>query len=256
MNNNLFKIENRRYLGNKNKLLEHIQKLILSKVKNYNTFLDLFSGTGVVSSRFNEKNNKIISNDILESNFLINKTFLYLKKRPRKIQDKIIFLNNLKSSEENYFSKNFGGKYFSKSIAKRIGAIRDEIDIISENLDEKIILITSLIFAFDKIANTVGHYDAYREVKIPSVKLKLMLPEIDYSANLNNEVYCEDSNTLVRKIKSDVTYIDPPYNSRQYSDTYHLLENVVSWRKPRVYGKASKLDRTHIKSRLSFRGFR
>jgi len=43
-------------------------------------------------------------------------------------------------------------------------------------------------------------------------------------------------------------YIDPPYNSRQYSDAYHLLENLVTWEKPPVYGKAKKMDRSYIKS--------
>ena len=45
-----------------------------------------------------------------------------------------------------------------------------------------------------------------------------------------------------------MVYIDPPYNSRQYSDTYHLLDNLASWNKPDVFGKAKKwID--HIKSK-------
>ena len=38
------------------------------------------------------------------------------------------------------------------------------------------------------------------------------------------------------------TSIDPPYNSRQYCDAYHLLENVARWEKPDVYGVAKKMD--------------
>ena len=47
----------------------------------------------------------------------------------------------------------------------------------------------------------------------------------------------------------DFCYIDPPYNSRQYSDAYHLLENLALWKKPEVFGKAKKMDRSHIKSK-------
>ena len=48
-----------------------------------------------------------------------------------------------------------------------------------------------------------------------------------------------------------ITYIDPPYNSRQYSDAYHLLENLVENKEPEVFGEAKKMDRTHIKSKYS-----
>lgn len=57
-----------------------------------------------------------------------------------------------------------------------------------------------------------------------------------------------DSNELVKKIKADIVYIDPPYNSRQYGDAYHLLENVAEWKKPKVYGVAKKMDRSNKKS--------
>jgi len=58
---------------------------------------------------------------------------------------------------------------------------------------------------------------------------------------------------LVRKIKADIVYIDPPYNSRQYCDSYHLLENVAAWKKEQVYGTAKKIDRSHIKSQYNMK---
>ena len=75
------------------------------------------------------------------------------------------------------------------------------------------------------------------------------MPVIDFKLNQKNIAYCQDANALSKKVKSDIVYIDPPYNSRQYSDAYHLLENIVNWDKPLVYGKARKLDRSHIKSK-------
>ena len=41
----------------------------------------------------------------------------------------------------------------------------------------------------------------------------------------------------------------PPYNSRQYCDAYHLLENVASWEKPEVFGVAKKMDRSNLNSK-------
>ena len=43
-----------------------------------------------------------------------------------------------------------------------------------------------------------------------------------------------------KKIKADIAFIDPPYNSRQYSRFYHVLENITKWEKPKLYGTALK----------------
>ncbi len=244
-----FNIQNRRYLGNKFKLLNSIKELIKKKCGNHSSFIDLFSGTGVVANSFNSDKVKIITNDLLYSNYVIAKSFFETTKSPVGILKKIESLNSIKTDKANYFSQNFGNKYFTRDNAIKIGAIREKIEKISTSAEEKFILITSLIYAADKVANTVGHYDAYREKLDMKGKLELLLPNIDYSKNRNNKVYCMDSNILTNEIKGDVVYIDPPYNSRQYSDTYHLLDNLALWKKPDVFGKAKKMDRSHIKSK-------
>ena len=244
-----FHIQSRRYLGNKFKLISSINDLVKKKCGNYSSFVDLFSGTGVIADNFNESNVQIITNDILYSNYVISKCFFGAKKDSKNLKKKIDNLNSVKSNKTNYFSKHFGRKYFTKENAIKIGAIREKIEKISNNIEEKFILITSLIYAADRVANTVGHYDAYREKLDTRGKLELLMPNIDFSKNKNNKVYCIDSNILANEIKSDVVYIDPPYNSRQYSDTYHLLDNLALWKKPEVFGKAKKMDRSHIKSK-------
>ena len=244
-----FNIQNRRYLGNKFKLLHSIKDLVKKKCGDYSSFIDLFSGTGVVANSFNSDKVKIITNDLLYSNYVIAKSFFETTKSPVGILKKIENLNSINTDKANYFSKNFGNKYFTRDNAIKIGAIREKIEKISTNANEKFILITSLIYAADRIANTVGHYDAYRENLDTRGKLALQVPNMDYSKNKNNKVYCMDSNILANEIKGDVVYIDPPYNSRQYSDTYHLLDNLALWKKPEVFGKAKKMDRSHIKSK-------
>ena len=79
--------------------------------------------------------------------------------------------------------------------------------------------------------------------------LELLLPEASTTNNKKNKCYNIDSNDLAGKIVADLVYIDPPYNSRQYCDAYHLLENVARWEKPEVFGVAKKMDRTALKSK-------
>ncbi len=247
--NNFFQLQNRRYLGNKYKLLGFIEDIISEKCGNIKSFCDIFSGTGVVGERFNNGEIKIISNDLLNVNYVCLKSFLGTKKDIEKdITEKINYLNNLEPKHENYFSEHFGGTFFTIENAKKIGTIREEIEKIAKNEEEKNILLCSLIYAVDKVANTVGHYDAFRKTLDSVQPLKLLIPDIDYSHNSQNEIYNEDSNSLIRKISCDVLYIDPPYNSRQYSDAYHLLENLSEWKKPKVEGIGKKMDRSHIKS--------
>ena len=101
----------------------------------------------------------------------------------------------------------------------------------------------------DRISHTCGHYDSFiRDGKYTGI-LELKMPSNDYLLNAENQIFCADSNTIADKVSVDVAYLDPPYNSRQYCDAYHLLENVAIWNKPEVFGVAKKMDRTKMKSK-------
>ena len=244
-----FQLQNRRFLGNKYKLLGFIEDIVNEKCNGFSVFCDILAGTGVVAERFNEKNIKVIANDFLASNYIPLKAFLgTVTVHFEEIEKKIDLLNNLEAHEDNYFSEHFGNTYFTLENAREIGAIREKIDEITNNENEKAVLIAALLYAVDKVANTVGHYDAYRKILDTVQPLWLLVPDFEPENNANNEVYKEDANQLIRKVSCDVLYIDPPYNSRQYSDAYHLLENLTTWGKPPVHGKAKKMDRSHIKS--------
>ncbi|QAT63041.1 MULTISPECIES: DNA adenine methylase [Tissierellales] len=236
-------IENRRYLGNKNKLIPFINEVIYEECGNFNTFADIFAGTGIVAHSLNKADNKIIINDILYSNYLAYVTWLGNEAYDRKkIEGLIREFNHIKCERDNYVSQNFGGNYFSVEDAKKIGTIREEIDNISSriNFREKAILITSLLYGMDRTANTCGHYDTFRRSKSINPPLSLKVPAINDERNKNNDIFNMDANLLVKNIKSDIVYVDTPYNSRQYSDTYHLLENISKWDKPKVEGVARK----------------
>ena len=49
------KINNRRYLGNKYRLLPFITETIASECGDFDTFADIFAGTGAVSSAYTDK---------------------------------------------------------------------------------------------------------------------------------------------------------------------------------------------------------
>lgn len=242
---NHLQLQNRRYIGNKHKLIEWIFSVINKECNKGNSFADIFAGTGVVSAVAARHFDEIILNDFLHSNYAIYQAFFGKGEWDQnKIENIIKDYNNIDSDglEDNYFSKNFGGKYFSQISSKTIGFIRENIEENKNNLTDKeyYILITSLLYSIDKIANTVGHYDAY--FKKDYVEDGFFMRPIDPVKVKNVTIFREDTNLLAKKIKADIIYIDPPYNSRQYSRFYHVLETLTKWDKPKLYGTALKPD--------------
>ncbi len=251
------KLANRRYTGAKTKLLERIDETLLSvfdytKYQNL-CFFDVFAGTGVVSAYFMQKPQfgHFILNDFLHSNSTIYQAFF-----PQETFDwqKIEAIQSLfrgieaRDLESNYYSKHFGGKFFSENDSRLIGFIRDELDKLLESNaicpQEFMILLASLLYSVDRIANTVGHYDAYRKNITLQDKFVFELIE-PIKSNAKIEIYKKDSNMLSQELVEhrrhiDIAFIDPPYNSRQYSRFYHLLETLTKNDKPHLYGVALK----------------
>lgn len=245
------KINNRRYLGNKYKLLDFITSTVESECVGVNTVADIFAGTGSVASAF--ANKKLITNDILYFNYICHIAWFGAEHYDEeKIKNIICYYNAVQPTVENYMSLNFSDTFFSHDDCLKIGFIREDIEQKyndkSINARERAILVTSLLYAMDKIANTCGHYDAYIRGATFEKHLELAVPTASNSNNENNQCYNEDANILVNRIEADLVYIDPPYNSRQYCDAYHLLENVAKWEKPEVKGVALKMDRSSLKS--------
>ena len=170
-------LTSRRYIGSKTKLLDWIFSEIKNNVQG-ESFLDIFSGTGSVAERALNFYNKVIVNDILSSNKIIYEAFWGNEKINFSIinEYKNVFIALTNIEKDNYFSKNYGGKYFGVNDAKKIGYIRD---IIEKDYKAKVlnkrefnILLASLIYSMDRIANTVGHYEAYRKINITDDRFK------------------------------------------------------------------------------------
>ena len=248
-----FNISNRRYLGNKYKLLNWIKEIVDNNCTNVQSFFDVFSGTGSVASAFTDK--RLVVCDMMRSNYYAALCWFSPEKIDREKLTKLLeYYNNFDASkEDNYMSQNLSDTYFNKNTCQKIGYIRDDIEAKFLNGEvnerEKACVITSLFYAMDRISHTCGHYDSFiRDGKYEGV-LELRMPDNDYPLNENNHIFCADSNTIADQEQVDVAYLDPPYNSRQYCDAYHLLENIALWNKPEVYGIAKKMDRTSMKSK-------
>jgi len=239
----VFYLHKRRYLGSKHKLTQWIFSTMRQECPG-KSFADVFAGTGVIASVAAHQYKHVIINDLLHSNQIIYHAFLgkggFSAEKIARFFERYSLLDPVRIGG-NYFSDNFGGKYFSLNSAKLIGHIRQDIEDKKEDLSDKeyFILIASLLYSADRIANTVGHYEAYIK-KGPIADSFSMRPIIPMNPSAEVSIYREDANRLAGKIKPEIVYLDPPYNSRQYSRSYHVLETLAKWEKPDLHGVALK----------------
>lgn len=246
-----FGLANRRYLGSKSKLLSWIESEIKESLgRKPKSLLDPFAGSGVISGHFAELNTKVHANDLLIHNSIALESFLLHKAYDFGVGcDLIASLETLRP-RRGYIANNFGDKYFSMKNAMKLDSAREFIsrEIAHPGLQK--LALTSFFYAADKVAQTVGHYDAFfnREVISQAVEFRVPLP---VGKGVGHKVSNVDANQLVESQASEVIYLDPPYNSRQYGDAYHLLENLALWEKPEVFGVAKKMNRDKIKSKYS-----
>jgi adenine-specific DNA-methyltransferase len=258
------------YIGSKLSLLEFLEQSINKVVdKNCHVFCDLFAGTGMVGSYFKKKGFKVIANDIQYYSYVLNRhyiknhkplefkglfnTIAELKDSNINQRQNIVldYLNN-KKGKEGFIYNNYclGGTkdndeqrlYFSDENGLRCDAIRQEIEnwknkkIINEN--EYYFLLASLIESIDKYANTASVYGAFLKNLKKTALRPLMLKPAELIVNdQEHEVYNEDINSVVKKIKGDILYLDPPYNQRQYATNYHILETIAKYDNPKIHGK-------------------
>ncbi len=249
------------YIGSKLSLKSFIKDTILgiSKIDSENkVFADLFAGTGVIGSEFKKMGYKVIANDIQHYSYIINK-HLIENNSPINIE-LIEHLNSLEGKEGfiyNNYCMGSGSErnYFSDYNGKKCDAIRQELEKLYKNkeIDEHQYnyFLASLINSIDKHANTASVYGAFlKSLKKSAVKdfeLEL-LPIID--GNKDGKVYNEDINILIKEIKGDILYLDPPYNARQYSANYHLLETISKYDNPIIKGKTGLRDYSNQKSKF------
>lgn len=236
------------YIGAKNRLIPFLESNILKIVDSLDgkIFCDIFAGTGAVGRHFKTRVSKIIANDIEPYSYVLNRNYIG-NHLVLNVSDLLAELNSLNGVEgfifENYAEGGIANRlYFSKENAKKIDAIRLKIEqwnntkSISE--DMYYFLLASLLECADKVANTASVYGAFlKKLKKTALKPLILEPAL-YALNNNaHEVFQADSNDLIKKIKGDVLYMDPPYNARQYGANYHLLNTIALYDKFSPKGK-------------------
>ncbi len=245
-----------RYIGGKTRILPYLESFLLNKINlvcsDTLSFLDLFAGTGAVARHF-KSNFQVITNDNLYFSYLLSKGSvtpntppLVLGLKNKSIKDPLDYLNNISGIKgfiaNNYACQNNDGRmYFTLENAMRIDAIRLQLnDWFGDNWitqDEFEYLLATLIEAAPFVSNTTGTYGAYLKHwdKRAFKELTLVHP-ILYDNQQQNRAFNQTAESLTQSIVTDICYIDPPYNGRQYTSNYHVLETIAKYDNPTIKG--------------------
>lgn len=147
----------------------------------------------------------------------------------------------------------FERQYFSDKNAMKCDAIRSRIEnwkkkkLITEN--EYHFLLASLLESIDKVANTASVYGAFlKKLKKSAEKLMVLKPADFFLNDHEHHVHNKDIAELIASTSHEVVYLDPPYNHRQYSGNYHILETIAKYDSPRIKGKTGMRDCSAQKS--------
>ena len=263
------------YIGSKLSILDYIDDTIqdFAQISNNDiTFCDIFAGTSSVGKYFKNKGYNIISNDIEYYSFVNAKHFIennekitFNKLKEKGIQNVFEYLNKLNDKKgfifQNYTisgtqNQEYERKYFTEENAIKIDSVRNKIEewnnnkLIEEN--EYYYLITCLLEAADKVANTASVYEAFLKNIKKSASKTMEIKPLEVLINNKRKKYLvtnEDANSLINKISGDVLYMDPPYNTRKYDTNYHLLETIALYDNPKIKGKTGVREETKKRSK-------
>lgn len=239
------------YIGSKKKLLKFIENTVKkhcgSDISD-KVFCDIFAGTGSVGAHFRPMVKQVLVNDVEAYSQLTNMVHFYgyNEKIVRKIVE---HLNSLDGTTDYplYDAYVEGGKcgrlYFVKENGPQLCAARKHLDDIKYLLDvnEYNAALLSIVEAADRVANTMGTYGAFakKPKEVDSVrkrklefKLPACFPEKTDEFSVPDIVFGQDANELIKNIKGDILYLDPPYNTRQYGTYYHVPNAIITMNIP------------------------
>ncbi len=225
-----------RFMGSKQNILPFIWQ-VASQFK-FDSMLDLFSGSGVVSYMFKAYGKQVYANDFMAMSAAFTRAMI--ENNNIKLSEKDIdILLDRSAKNDNFISTNFNGLYFKDDENQLIDCIRANIKRLNDKY-KRAIAVSALIRAAVKkrprgVFTYIGerYNDGRRDLKISFEE-----QFIDAVKTVNRAVFDNGEKNLSRHgdamtvhWQADLVYIDPPYYSpfsdNDYVRRYHFVEGIA-----------------------------
>ena len=262
------------YIGNKRKILPFIERSLNQiGIKDY-TFLDLFSGSGIVSRLAKVHGaKKIIANDLEYYSMVLNSVFLRNEEGNKKEFEEMKNEILSKPLWEGWVCENYAPKDDNDiQRGERCFYTRENaliIDSYLESLKElpcevAYMFLAPLIYEASVHTNTSGVFKGFYKNKQGIGQFggegKNALQRICGKIDPQFPVFCPneteniiisaDASTVAKDTKIveqakgiDITYIDPPYNQHPYGSNYFMLNAIAKCKCPDDISKVSGIPK-------------
>lgn len=243
------------YIGNKEKLASWICDKFPSWVKS---IFDAFSWGCSVSYEAKKRGYQVYSNDILKINYYLAKSLIENKQQILDDLDVKTILDGL--PYEWFMIKNYSNVFFYPDECKELDLYRKNIELLSS--EEKKALAFSIMrramirkmpysrfnLQWDKIKQLRDEEWSYLKYKRKRAYHNISFKEhfLDHLQEYNcavfdngqkNIAYNDDVFNLIKIIKADLIYLDPPYawTMNNYWGFYWLLDEYIDCKKQQQF---------------------
>src|SRR3989344_3198785 len=252
-----------KYTGSKRQIIPTLLELV--RPLNVRTVFDGFTGTTRVAQAFKKAGYEVHANDVAVWSKVFGDCYL-LNTKPASYYQPIVDRLNKLPGKSGWFTEHYGGepnggsavhkdgkkKMWQLHNTMKLDAIREEIDNVVNNEVEKSVLLTSLIYAMDKVDSSVGHHVSYLKQWAPRAynTMRMVVPKLIID-NKNHKVFNHEIFDLLDDIVVDLAYYDPPYGSSnelmppsrvRYASYYHIWKTVCLNDKPKLTGVANRRE--------------
>jgi DNA adenine methylase len=227
-----------RYMGSKRKVLPFLHDA-LSKLE-FNSCLDAFSGSGVVSYYFKRLGKQVYSNDFMRFPYMYN--LATVENQSEQLSDGDVgFLLSSNPNPRSFIQETFQGIYFNDEDNAFLDNVRSNIDLLPNDILKSIALSALVRTCLKKrprgIFTYVGErYNDGRKDLLQSFEEHFrtnvqLFNDAVFDNGQDNRSFNQDIFTL--DVQPDLVYLDPPYYSKKsdndYTRRYHFVEGLVKY---------------------------
>lgn len=224
-----------KFMGSKYSILPFIWDSV--KHLEFESVLDLFSGSGCVSYMFKQHGKKVFSNDFL--NFCYHFAMAFIENNDTLLTESdlaVLLAENPKA--DKFISRLFKGIYFTDEENYFLDTIRANINFLKSPLKKSLALAALSRACLKRRPRGVFTYigerynDGRKDLSLNLKEHFLLNVEAFNRAVFNNgkENKAFNMDALSLNVKADLVYIDPPYftphSDNDYTRRYHFVEGL------------------------------
>ncbi|MED3751378.1 Dam family site-specific DNA-(adenine-N6)-methyltransferase [Geobacillus stearothermophilus] len=225
-----------RFMGSKQNLLEHIWSV--ASHFQFDSVLDLFSGSGVVSYMFKTQGKQVFSNDYMAFSHYFTKAMVENSFVTLTNED-IEILFDKSTPRDNFVSETFKDLYFNDEDNKFIDTVRANLGRLKNEYKQALAISALVRACLKKRPRGIFTYTGYRyDDGRRDLTLTLQEQFLEAITQVNGAVFdngkinkSRHGDAMDCRQKADLVYIDPPYYSplsdNDYVRRYHFVEGIA-----------------------------